>query len=51
MISAWANKAGITLGQLKVADKTNEITAIPELLDLLEIEGHLKICTIGVQPC
>lgn len=50
MISAWANKAGITLGQLKVADKTNEITAIPELLDLLEIEGStITIDAMGTQ--
>ena len=50
MISAWANKAGITLGQLKVADKTNEITAIPELLDLLEIEGStMTIDAMGTQ--
>ncbi len=32
MVSAWANKAGLTIGQVKVDDKSNEITAIPELL-------------------
>lgn len=39
MVSAWANNAGLTLGQVKVDDKSNEITAILELLELLEIQG------------
>ncbi len=34
MISAWANKAGIVLGQMRVDEKSNEIPAVPELLDL-----------------
>lgn len=29
----------MTSGQLKVEDKTNEVTAMPELLDMLEVEG------------
>ena len=37
MVSAWASKAGIVLGQVKVDDKSNEIIAIPKLLDLLEV--------------
>ena len=39
MISAFASESGIVLGQLKVDGKTNEITAIPELLDLIDVEG------------
>lgn len=42
MVSAWANKAGIVLGQLRVDDKSNEIPAVPELLDLIDVSG----CTI-----
>jgi len=39
MVSAWATQNQLVLGQTKVADKSNEITAIPELLQLLEISG------------
>ena len=39
IVSAWADENGIVLGQVKTDEKSNEITAIPELLDLLEIEG------------
>lgn len=39
MISACANKAGIVLGQLRVDEKSNEIPAVPELLDLIEVEN------------
>lgn len=39
MVSAWASANGVVLGQRKVDDKSNEITAIPELLRTLEIEG------------
>ena len=39
MVSAWASENGVVLGQYKVDDKSNEITAIPELLDMLEIAG------------
>ena len=35
MVSAWASENGVVLGQRKVDTKSNEITAIPELLDLL----------------
>ena len=34
MISAWSSRQRLVLGQLKLADKSNEITAIPELLQL-----------------
>lgn len=49
MVSAWASVNGITLGQRKVADKSNEITAIPELLELLRIKGC--IVTIDAMGC
>lgn len=49
MVSAWANESGITLGQRKVDDKSNEITAIPELLDLLYVRGC--IVTIDAMGC
>jgi len=42
MVSAWSCGNGIVLGQQKVDDKSNEITAIPELLDLLDVKG----CTV-----
>lgn len=50
MVSAWANEAGMTLRQIKVEEKSNEITAIPELLDLLELEGCVvTIDAMGTQ--
>lgn len=39
MVSAWSCSHGLVLGQQKVEGKSNEITAIPALLDLLDIEG------------
>jgi predicted transposase YbfD/YdcC len=39
MVSAWASENGLVLGQRKVDDRSNEITAIPQLLDLLEVSG------------
>ena len=39
IISAWAHRNGLVLGQLKVADKSNEITALPHLLRVLELAG------------
>lgn len=41
IISAWACSNELVLGQLKVEDKSNEITAIPELLDALAISGSI----------
>ena len=41
MVNAWSTDAGISLGQYKVDAKSNEITAIPKLLDKLAIEGCL----------
>jgi len=50
MISAWATQNQLVLGQAKVAEKSNEIKAIPELLRLLEITGCIvTIDAIGTQ--
>ena len=50
IVSAWAAENGLTLGQVKVEDKSNEITAIPELLNLLDLEGCIvTIETMGCQ--
>jgi predicted transposase YbfD/YdcC len=50
MVNAWATQNQLILGQTKVADKSNEITAIPELLRLLEINGCIvTIDAIGTQ--
>jgi predicted transposase YbfD/YdcC len=39
MVSAWATEYGVVLGQVKVDTKSNEITAIPKLLEVLELSG------------
>jgi predicted transposase YbfD/YdcC len=49
MVSAWGSANGLVLGQVKTEEKSNEITAIPELLNLLELEGC--IVTIGAMGC
>ena len=50
MVSAWANANHLVLGQRKVAEKSNEITAIPELLRLLDIQGCIvTIDAMGTQ--
>lgn len=49
MISAYASHRRLVLGQIKVAEKSNEITAIPDLLDLLALEG--SIVTIDAMGC
>ena len=49
MVSAWAEVNNIVLGQLKVDEKSNEITAIPELLKLLVLKGC--IVTIDAMGC
>jgi len=49
MVSAWATANQLVLGQMKVDDKSNEITAIPELLRVLEISGC--IITIDALGC
>ncbi|NQT92442.1 MAG: ISAs1 family transposase [Lentisphaerae bacterium] len=49
IVSAWATQHGVSLGQVKVDDKSNEITAIPELLRVLELQGCLV--TIDAMGC
>jgi len=50
MVSAFAARQRLVLGQVKVADKSNEIIAIPALLDMLQIEGAVvTIDAIGCQ--
>lgn len=49
MVSAWAVENSLCLGQVKTQEKSNEITAIPELLRLLEIKGC--IVTIDAMGC
>ena len=50
MVSAWAEQNHLVLGQRQVAEKSNEITAIPELLRLLEIKGCIvTVDAIGTQ--
>jgi predicted transposase YbfD/YdcC len=49
MVSAWAHQNGIVLGQRKVDEKSNEITAIPQLLDDLYLAG--SIVTIDAMGC
>ena len=49
MVSAWASKNNIALGQVKVNEKSNEITAIPVLIESLAIEG--AIITIDAMGC
>jgi predicted transposase YbfD/YdcC len=50
LVSAWATDRGILLGQVKTNEKSNEITAIPRLLDLLQIKDCLiSIDAIGCQ--
>jgi hypothetical protein len=41
MISACASANSVVLGQVNTSEKSNEITAIPKLLDLLDIRGYL----------
>lgn len=49
LVSAWATEVRLTLGQVAVDEKSNEITAIPKLLDMLEIAGALV--TIDAMGC
>jgi len=49
VVSAWAESNGLVLGQWKVADKSNEITAVPELLRVLELSGC--IVTLDAMGC
>lgn len=49
LVSAWASQNRLVLGQVKVDDKSNEITAIPELLQLLVLHGC--IVTLDAMGC
>lgn len=49
LVSAWAVQRGISLGQLATEEKSNEITAIPELLDQIEIKD--SVVTIDAAGC
>jgi predicted transposase YbfD/YdcC len=49
LVSAWATKQGLTLGQVAVDTKSNEITAIPRLLEMLELSG--AIISIDAMGC
>jgi predicted transposase YbfD/YdcC len=48
-VSLWASQTGLTLGEVAVDGKSNEITAIPKLLELLDLEGALV--TIDAMGC
>jgi predicted transposase YbfD/YdcC len=49
MVSAWANANRLVLGQVKVDDKSNEITAIPKLIKMLDVAG--ATVTIDAMGC
>jgi predicted transposase YbfD/YdcC len=50
LVSAWATEANLTLGQVAVDGKSNEINAIPPLLELLDLQGALvSIDAMGCQ--
>ncbi len=49
LVSAWAAEQSVVLGQVRTAEKSNEITAIPELLAVLELSG--AIVTIDAMGC
>ena len=49
IISAWVREDGISLGQIKTDEKSNEITAIPQMLDTIDIKG--AVVTIDAMGC
>ena len=49
LVSAWSVQNGISLGQLATEEKSNEITAIPELIDNIDVQG--AIITIDAAGC
>src|SRR5436190_22300413 len=49
VVSAWAGQAGLTLGQVAVQAKSNEITAMPQLLELLDLRE--KVVTADAMGC
>lgn len=49
LVHAWSSKEGLLLGQLKTDEKSNEVTTIPALLDMIDIEG--ATITIDAAGC
>ena len=49
MVSAWASNNNMVLGQVRVSEKSNEITAIPKLLELITVKGC--VVTIDAMGC
>jgi predicted transposase YbfD/YdcC len=49
LVSAWATNHGLSLGQVATEEKSNEITAIPELIDRIDVQG--AIVTIDAMGC
>lgn len=49
LVSAWCHELGVCLGQVSTDEKSNEITAVPVLLDLLEIRG--AVVTLDAMNC
>jgi predicted transposase YbfD/YdcC len=49
MVSAWASENGLALGQVATEEKSNEITAIPALIDRIDVKG--AIVTIDAMGC
>ena len=49
LVSAWASEHGLSLGQVATEEKSNEITAIPELIDQIDVRG--AIVTIDAMGC
>jgi predicted transposase YbfD/YdcC len=49
LVSAWASECGVTLGQVDTEEKSNEITAIPKLLEQIDVQG--AIVTIDAAGC
>jgi predicted transposase YbfD/YdcC len=49
IVSAWASENGLALGHVKVDDKSNEITALPKLLEMLDIKG--RTVTMDAMGC
>jgi len=49
MVSAWASENGLALGQVRVDEKSNEITAIPRLLEMIDVKG--RIITTDAMGC
>ena len=51
IVTAWSKEDGFSLGQKAVSEKSNEITAIPELLDKIQIKGQVvTIDAMGHRP-